>query len=244
MLRLVAHRGQRHTIPENTIESIRSAIDCGAMAVEFDVQMTADGVPVLSHDLSLLETAGIDVNLSEITYDAVKKISVNESARFANQYQDITLPSLQDIVAVLKDTPEVMVFVELKEASIEIFGIKRFLNAVITQIEPIQKQCVMISDSLQTLVASKKMASIPIGWIFHKWDISILEHARQSKVDYMVVNHKYCEGVNHDYAADDWEWMMYETRDPDRAVALFDQGVRFIESDDVCSMLKLLSDDK
>lgn len=244
MLRLVAHRGQRHTIPENTIESIQAAINCGAAAVEFDVQMTADGVPVLSHDLSLLKTAGLDINLSEITYAAVKEISVNESARFGNQYKAIALPALQDVVAVLKDTPEVMVFVELKEDSIEVFGIKHFLSAVITQIEPIQKQCVMISDSLQALVASKKMATIPIGWIFHKWDISILDHARRSKVDYMVVNHKYCEGVNHDYAADDWEWVMYETRDADKAVALFHQGVRFVETDDVCSMVKQLQDHK
>ncbi|GAA5212618.1 glycerophosphodiester phosphodiesterase [Streptomyces thinghirensis] len=52
-LTAVAHRGDPYRYRENTIESLRSALDRGADAVETDVRLTRDGVPVLLHDETL-----------------------------------------------------------------------------------------------------------------------------------------------------------------------------------------------
>ncbi|MFI1357527.1 glycerophosphodiester phosphodiesterase [Streptomyces sp. NPDC020898] len=49
----VAHRGDPYRIRENTIDSLRSALEQGADAVEIDVRLTRDGVPVLLHDATL-----------------------------------------------------------------------------------------------------------------------------------------------------------------------------------------------
>ncbi|MFD9393907.1 glycerophosphodiester phosphodiesterase [Streptomyces sp. NPDC060000] len=49
----VAHRGDPYRFRENTIGSLRSALALGADAVEFDVRLTRDGVPVLLHDATL-----------------------------------------------------------------------------------------------------------------------------------------------------------------------------------------------
>ncbi|MFE6823939.1 glycerophosphodiester phosphodiesterase [Streptomyces sp. NPDC057690] len=49
----VAHRGDPYRFRENTVDSLRSALDRGADAVEFDVRLTRDGVPVLLHDETL-----------------------------------------------------------------------------------------------------------------------------------------------------------------------------------------------
>ncbi|NUS26748.1 MAG: glycerophosphodiester phosphodiesterase, partial [Streptomyces sp.] len=40
-------------VRENTLDSLRSALDLGADAVEVDVRLTRDGVPVLLHDATL-----------------------------------------------------------------------------------------------------------------------------------------------------------------------------------------------
>ncbi|HSU05629.1 MAG TPA: glycerophosphodiester phosphodiesterase family protein [Acetobacteraceae bacterium] len=50
---LIGHRGARGLFPENTIEGIAAALMLGVDGVEFDVAITADGVPVLSHDPGL-----------------------------------------------------------------------------------------------------------------------------------------------------------------------------------------------
>ncbi|MEH0575318.1 MULTISPECIES: glycerophosphodiester phosphodiesterase [Streptomyces] len=52
-LTAVAHRGDPYRFRENTLDSLRSALDRGADAVEFDVRLTRDGVPVLLHDETL-----------------------------------------------------------------------------------------------------------------------------------------------------------------------------------------------
>ncbi|MEV5105019.1 glycerophosphodiester phosphodiesterase [Streptomyces massasporeus] len=49
----VAHRGDPYRVRENTVASLRSALRRGADAVEIDVRLTRDGVPVLLHDATL-----------------------------------------------------------------------------------------------------------------------------------------------------------------------------------------------
>ncbi|MFE6406420.1 glycerophosphodiester phosphodiesterase [Streptomyces sp. NPDC057837] len=49
----VAHRGDPYRVRENTVASLRSALARGADAVEVDVRLTRDGVPVLLHDATL-----------------------------------------------------------------------------------------------------------------------------------------------------------------------------------------------
>ncbi len=47
---IVAHRGASAYEPENTLRSIHRAIEMSADAVEVDVRLTSDGVPVIMHD--------------------------------------------------------------------------------------------------------------------------------------------------------------------------------------------------
>lgn len=49
----VAHRGAPYRFRENTLDSLRCALGLGADAVEIDVRLTRDGVPVLLHDETL-----------------------------------------------------------------------------------------------------------------------------------------------------------------------------------------------
>ncbi|MGH7049308.1 MAG: glycerophosphodiester phosphodiesterase family protein [Acetobacteraceae bacterium] len=50
---IVGHRGARGLYPENTIEGFRAALAMGLKCFEIDIAVTADGVPVLYHDLLL-----------------------------------------------------------------------------------------------------------------------------------------------------------------------------------------------
>ncbi len=64
----VAHRGDPYRFRENTIASLRSALDRGADAVEFDVRSTRDGVPVLLHDATLKRLWGHDRPLAALSF--------------------------------------------------------------------------------------------------------------------------------------------------------------------------------
>lgn len=53
---IIGHRGARGLKPENTIASIRAGLEAGIDIVEFDVRLTKDKIPVLSHDFHMLRT--------------------------------------------------------------------------------------------------------------------------------------------------------------------------------------------
>ena len=47
---LIAHRGAKAYVPENTLLALEKAAECGAEWVEIDVKLTRDGQPVVIHD--------------------------------------------------------------------------------------------------------------------------------------------------------------------------------------------------
>ncbi|MGW2277429.1 glycerophosphodiester phosphodiesterase [Streptomyces sp. NPDC001770] len=67
----VGHRGDPYRARENTLSSIRSALERGADAVEIDVRVTRDGVPVLLHDATLERLWGHDVRLDALDHAEV-----------------------------------------------------------------------------------------------------------------------------------------------------------------------------
>ncbi|MFD9724727.1 glycerophosphodiester phosphodiesterase [Streptomyces sp. NPDC059072] len=74
-LTAVGHRGDPYRVRENTLASIRSAFARGADAVEIDVRLTLDGVPVLLHDETLQRLWGHDVRLDAVTAPQLRELT-------------------------------------------------------------------------------------------------------------------------------------------------------------------------
>jgi glycerophosphoryl diester phosphodiesterase len=83
---VVAHRGASMEQPENTIEAFEAAIAAGADAVEFDVRLTRDGVPVVMHDPDVSRTTDGEGLVSELTLEEIRRLGV---------------PTLEDALACL-----------------------------------------------------------------------------------------------------------------------------------------------
>jgi glycerophosphoryl diester phosphodiesterase len=71
----VAHRGDPYRVRENTLASLRSALDRGADAVEIDVRLTRDGTPVLLHDSTLERLWEHDRPLSALSAQEVRGLT-------------------------------------------------------------------------------------------------------------------------------------------------------------------------
>jgi len=52
----MSHRGAAGLRPENTIAAIRAGMQANADIIEFDIRLTKDDIPVLSHDFHTLRT--------------------------------------------------------------------------------------------------------------------------------------------------------------------------------------------
>ena len=73
----VAHRGDPYRFRENTLDSLRSALGRGADAVEIDVRLTRDGVPVLLHDETLERLWELDRPLRALSAEELRGLTAD-----------------------------------------------------------------------------------------------------------------------------------------------------------------------
>ncbi len=164
---VIGHRGVPSLKPENTMESFRTAIDLGIKAVEFDVQLTKDGVPVIFHDYDLKRMANLDAKIYSLKYGQTKKIRLIGGS---------LIPTLGDIVPLLDS---LNAFLEIKVENEKDFG---YLNDITGSISAFLKnnnlydRVTVISFSKIALeYIRKKDANATIGLDFQEeksWDYS------------------------------------------------------------------------
>lgn len=101
---IMAHRGYSTEAPEDTIEAMKAAIAIGVEAVEFDVQMTKDGVVVLLHDDSLARTTGLNKKIWEVTYEEIKDLDASRAFRreYGKDYPVTHIPTLDETLKEVK----------------------------------------------------------------------------------------------------------------------------------------------
>lgn len=73
---VVAHRGASAADAENTLAAFETAIAAGAGAVEFDVRLTADGVPVVIHDAELDRTTDAAGPVVDRSLEALRRVRI------------------------------------------------------------------------------------------------------------------------------------------------------------------------
>lgn len=236
---LLAHRGYATRFPENTLLSIGEALKHGASFVEFDVQCTKDLVPVVFHDASLERTTGIQKNLLELRYKEIQSIEACEAARFGKKFsnQGITIPSLSQVVHLLKEWPHITAFVEIKEESLTKFGIPAVLKTVMDCISPVLEQCCVISYNDAMLRIARETYTSRIGWVLKTWSDHRRVIANQLSPDFLICNHQKIPSPETALWPGPWQWCFYEVTDPELALRLHARGADFIETMDIGGML-------
>jgi glycerophosphoryl diester phosphodiesterase len=123
----LAHRGDRRRAPENTIAAFLAALAIpGCDGLEFDVRGSADGVPVISHDETLLRTHGRP--------ERVDALSVAE-------LDELGVPSLEKLLAAVgrRSFLDVELKVDVGPDVVEVLAAGRgpgLNNAVISSFDP------------------------------------------------------------------------------------------------------------
>ena len=174
---LVAHRGYMEIYPENTLIGLEAAIQCGASYIEFDVQCAADGTLVVMHDVELLRTCGVGGNIFDMSWDELQNIRAHEPARFSLAFFNQHIPSLADVVRMLQRYPRATAFVEIKEETIERFGINQIMPALLSELEIIHQQVVVISFHLGAIKYVRDHSDFLSGWVLHQYDSASQQQA-------------------------------------------------------------------
>ncbi len=236
---LVAHRGYPVRYPENTLPSIEAALQAGARYIEVDVQLSRDGEVVLFHDRDLQQLCGQAGAVHAYAWQELSKFHV--AARYtAGTSQGITIPRLCDVVTLLQQYPEVTLFIELKRISMEQFGIDAVVQRVLSQIQPIATQAVMISYSLEALQRVRHFSVYPIGVVVDEWVEREQPAIRHLKPEYL-----FCElnslPLDAKLGGDSYKLVLFECTDPQKAVSLLQRGASLIETFAIGEMLSAIA---
>jgi glycerophosphoryl diester phosphodiesterase len=111
---VIGHRGDRAHAPENTLHSLRQAAALGVDALEFDLHLSRDGVPVVLHDPTLERTtdAAGPVRLRTVAelraVDAGARFSPDGGRSFPYRGQGISVPTLEEALAAVPTLPLIL----------------------------------------------------------------------------------------------------------------------------------------
>lgn len=111
------HRGMCAFYPENTMISYENAMELGVDAIEFDVWLSKDGVPVLMHDGNAVRTAGVNKKLSDMTLAEIKELDPCYEEKFGDKFKgQVQVPTLEELLQKRNEkAPNLKLGVEIKE---------------------------------------------------------------------------------------------------------------------------------
>ncbi len=234
---LVAHRGDAQRYPENTLLGIEAAYRCGACIVEFDVQLSADGIPVLFHDNDIQRITGETGKLVELPLQRILELDVSESNRLGNRFHQIRIPTLDDAVQLLLQWPNRHAFLEIKIESLQHFGTHKVVKAILAALEPCMEQITIISQDALVLSHTRALGAHTIGWVLDTWAENSRAAAAKLVPNYIFINHNKIPLDVDRLWPGPWEWVLYDITDPQLSRVLATWGSAFIETWDIESML-------
>jgi glycerophosphoryl diester phosphodiesterase len=238
---LIAHRGDARRHPENTLIAIAAALEAGARYVEFDVQMTADGEPVIFHDDDLRRTAGVDGRVTASTLEQVRGLDVGERSRFGDRFAGTRPPTVAEAATLLAAWPDVRAFVEIKPASIERFGAARVVDETMRRLEPVRSRAIAISFDPTALRHARRGGAAGIGWVLDAWNDDTRRAAETLAPEYIFCDHRRLPADGAPVWDGPWHWAVYEVDRPAHARQLAARGIRFVETMAIAAMLEALS---
>ncbi len=235
MLELVAHRGYPARFPENSLPGMRAALDAGARYVEFDVQFSRDGVPVVLHDANLLRVTGRRGAVFLMDYADIRARKAGEPARFGRRYRDLRIPHLADMLELIDEYPGVTAFVEVKRASLWKIGREKALHALRPLLRPRRDHAVLLSFDRATLASAR--GEFRIGWAFEPWKIHIRPQAEQLQAEFLFTSLRGLPPGADSFWPGPWQWAVYEVPDLAEAQMLRAFGAHLIETDHIAEWL-------
>ena len=197
----IAHRGTPFIIPENTLQSLKNAINIGFEAVEVDVYSTKDKVVICSHNIDLERETNGQGFLDETSYEKTRLV---KTGVYSHPSKTSEIPTLYSVIKKLP--PNVLVNIEIKPANLWNIGTAVRVAKMIKS-KKITQKIIISTFNPAALWAVKLFApKIITGYLFtttkHLWAINLFHpdclHPEGGIVTRALVNqaHKRGQAVN------------------------------------------------
>ena len=228
---IIGHRGAKGHVVENTIPSVKCAIDLGANGIEIDVFKCKSGEIVVFHDNNLSKILDVNLCIEDLDLKTIK------SFRIENQF---FIPTLEEILSLQLD--DLILNIELKGKGTAIPTIELLQRYFKKNL--LKKKNILVSsfDWDELLVLRSKSQKIPIGVLIDGNPLIALNFAKEVEAmsinsDYKYLNKKNVDLVN----AKGYKLFPYTVNNEDEMKKLISIGVDGIITDYPDKLKKILN---
>src|SRR5277367_1400770 len=109
----ISHRGEHLQRPENTMPAFQEAIRVGADFIEVDVQTTADGKLVLSHDATVDRCTNGQGRVDAMTFDQIE--ALDAGIKKGSEYAGTKIPTFDQVLDLSRG--KIGIYVDVKNAT-------------------------------------------------------------------------------------------------------------------------------
>jgi len=236
---LVAHRGYSGRYPENTLLAYEAAYEYGARYMELDLQLSADEVPIVHHDVNMRRMAGVDLDIRDIKAKHVKSLKASYPERFDDEFVDNEFTTFRKLCKWLQSHSDVTMFVEIKQESIDRFGVPLFIDEAYRRIlkADVASQCVIISFNHEVIEYSRKVSSMRTGWVLPKFNDVHKEILDELKPDFLFWDKDILPIEDEKIWRGSWQNAVYNLDDVASAIAMANRGIPFLETNQIGSLM-------
>ena len=111
-MKIIAHRGNKHVTPENTMAAFEAAARAGAHMIETDIYPCKTGEIVIMHDDDISHTTYGTGKITELSFAEVEQLDVG--VKFAPAFAGQKVPTLEDLIGFYQKYPELELLLEFK----------------------------------------------------------------------------------------------------------------------------------
>ncbi len=160
------HRGACGYAPENTFAAVSKALEQGATWVEFDVQLSADGVPIILHDDTLLRTSNLGEprRPTELTLKELKELDAG--AWFAPEFAGERIPTLDEVLEEYGQKLGLNIEIKSKPNFEQDNGIEKLVSAAVARHNLYERVVVSSFDPLRLAALHALDTKLSIGALY------------------------------------------------------------------------------
>ncbi|MFC4766139.1 glycerophosphodiester phosphodiesterase [Effusibacillus consociatus] len=168
---IYGHRGASAYAPENTISAFRLAQEMGCHGLEFDVQLTKDGIPVVIHDEKMDRTTDKRGQVSTYTWNGIQ--SADAGSWKGKRWKGEKIPSLEEVLAEFNG---MYLNIELKNSEVPYPGLEEKVVSLIDSYCD-SKKVIVSSFNHESVRRIKKLAPhIRTGTLYDREPANLFEY--------------------------------------------------------------------
>ena len=229
---LTAHRGVHALAPENSLPSFEEAVNNGYYSAECDIQLTKDNKWVVIHNAEVDDRFCQFGRIEDLTLEELKTFSYCWGANIW-KYKDTRIPTLEEYLDVFVGTdtrPQIEIGVENYD----------LLYSIVDAISErgLDDQAIVLTYNLKQLRAIHELnPDIELWYMVDVMSPEVIAEAKQLG-DNVWLSSSYEKNTENNIKlaiSENINFSLFTVNTVEEAKALYDMGVRYIETDTLCN---------